>query len=254
MDYEIKKFRDTFEEMAKKFSVREKRSLLMKKMTEDDRYDFFVQNMGMVNAVPANDKVKFPPYHGKRSDGELVFTFEYPEDAVFLYNYAVQQLGLMPGEVTINVDPLNAAESSVHFAPHVCYSKPEVILGVTKAFKEFIYPESQEECDLLCNELKSLEEQGNPLHDKKGNFASKSAVKDGGSWSRKGKQQSVKGLTKKGGLMLKFAKACGRKARAQGKNVKCWEEEKISETINRDLSKFMEKEFDSKIIKNMWRL
>lgn len=186
------------------------------------------------------------PIQGKDSDGELVFEFEDRSDAVDLYSFFMETKLLEAGEVVLrNIE----GQHSVAFMPHVMVTKPEMIQAAFLFYEDQLdVSEKDEEAfesvisgltDLLteapvtktAGAPKRKREMGNPFHDKDtGKFSGvhNQANKKGGSWAYKKTKLKFtgKGKTKEGGLLGKYGSTkhpCGRAARADGKDVRCWD-------------------------------
>jgi len=186
------------------------------------------------------------PIQGKDSDGELVFIFEDKEDAYDMYDFVIESGLVVAGEVVYrDIEE----QYSVAFMPSVVVNKPEVIHAALLAYEEQLYTESEEDdeqfesfisgfTDLLLEAPtktsgapKRKAKMGNPFHNKHtGKFsgAGDHVISDGGSWAIKKTKLKLtgKGKTKEGGLLAKYGSTkhpCGRAARAQGKNIRCWD-------------------------------
>lgn len=190
------------------------------------------------------------PSQGKESDSELWFTFESAEDARVLYDFAVNDLGLVPGEVKLHE---SEHQHSVHFAPMVIVNKPEVIQGFLVAYEEFL--EDDDETveafeavatgvlydDLLDEAAKGVsvsgapnkQRKGNPYHGVDGKFTDRQTLAGSkkGSWSNSKARLKV-GKVKKnksGGTNVMFTATklpCGRAARKAGKDIRCYDGKK----------------------------
>lgn len=134
----IKKFDKSLEELSENLNDEEKKLI---GMCESDGIESrILNNMNWKSVNGDNvDVDTIPGAQGKRSDAEIIFQFA-PEDIVkakALYDFAVFDLGLMPGEVILNRGTYDSGGvSSVHFAPHVCAMKPFAMKGVMKAYDE----------------------------------------------------------------------------------------------------------------------
>lgn len=189
------------------------------------------------------------PIQGKDSDGELIFLFEDREDAVRMYEFFVESRILEPGEIMFRDIE---GQYSVAFMPHVIIQKPDVIQAAMLAYEDRLSLEDMVDEDVfedLVGEITALLEEprnttsgapkrqpgeGNPFHDKDGRFAGveKTVKQSGGSWAM-GKRKlkfTGKGKNKSGGLDAKYGSTshpCGRAAREQGKNTRCWDGQKL---------------------------
>lgn len=187
------------------------------------------------------DRKDLKPWQGKESDGELMFHFESALDAQDLYDFVIESGLLVAGEVRI---VLIEGQASVHFAPSVLVTNPDVIAMAMLAYQDQLQQESvddfvgiAEDVDALISEraasprgsAEPTAKRGarfNPFHGRDGKFTDREALADGGSWSE-GTSPGTKHLkaTKKG-KKLHFAATklpCGRMARAKGKNVRCFD-------------------------------
>lgn len=200
----------------------------------------------------STDRKDLRPWQGKESDSEIMFNFESLVDAQDLYDFVLETQLVVPGEVKLKVHGEGAgAQYSVHFASNVLVMKPEVIQAAMMAYQDQL----GEGCEAAWNtmfeavdaalterEERKPSERGsaeprstgrgkvkggtvdfNPFHDKAGIFTSREGLADGGSWSD-GKKVRLK-ATKKG-PKLHFAgtkRPCGREARGQGKDIRCWD-------------------------------
>lgn len=188
-------------------------------------------------------------YQGKDSDSEIVFFFEDREDAGVLYRFVIESRLLDPGEVVLRDIE---GQYSVAFMPSVVVGKPEVIQAAMMAYEEqmeFSEEEDEEAFEGLVSGLTDLlleapnktsgapkrkKGMGNPFHDKNtGKFAGvdRHVADGGGSWAIKKTKLKFtgKGKTKEGGTLGKYGSTkhpCGRAARSQGKDVRCWDGKK----------------------------
>lgn len=210
--------------------------------------------LGQARAV---DRKDLYPWQGKESDAELMFNFELPTDAQDLYDFIIESGLCLPGEVRLH---MSDHQSSVHFASSVLVQKPDVIQMAMIAYEDQLVADDDEAFESLAEAVDevlaeraiqkvpkagalakkgkkkpsprgSAEPKGtgrsvdfNPFHDKSGKFSGRDEIKSGGSWSD-GKKVRLKATTKKGGK-LHFAgtkRPCGREARGQGKDMRCWD-------------------------------
>lgn len=201
------------------------------------------------NVVSSYNRAFLPtplvPIQGKDSDAELVFFFEDKEDAVDMYTFFVETKLLEAGEIVIrDIEE----QYSVAYMPHVVVTKPEMIQAALLFYEEQldVAEEDEEAFESVIGGLTDLimeapnktagapkrkPEMGNPFHDK--NTGKFSGVDDhakskGGSWAYKKTKLKFtgKGKTKEGGLLGKYGSTkhpCGRAAREQGKDIRCWD-------------------------------
>lgn len=181
------------------------------------------------------------------SDGDIVFKFEDENDAVDMYSFFIESRLLDPGEIVLrNVEE----DHTVSFSSSVVVNKPEMIQAALLAYEDRLNADTEEDVaafESVIEEITtSLSEaagtrtsgapkrkkgMGNPFHDKDdGKFAGaeRHASEKGGSWAiGKRKLKFVgSGKNKDGGLLVKYGSTkhpCGRAARQQGANVRCWD-------------------------------
>lgn len=183
----------------------------------------------------------------QHSDGDIIFKFEDKEDAVDMYSFFIESRLLEPGEIVLsNVED----EHTVSFASSIVINKPEMIQAALLAYEDRLHADTEEEVKVFENVIteitnllseavgtrtsgapKRKKGMGNPFHDKDdGKFsgAENHASKGGGSWAI-GKRKlkfTGKGKNKDGGLLVKYGSTkhpCGRAAREQGLDVRCWD-------------------------------
>lgn len=197
------------------------------------------------------------PWTGNRSDGEIYFSFESEDEARALFDFMVgASTGVRlvePGLVNLYV---GQGQYTVHFLPSVMVYMPEVIEAAVMAYRGVVWGEglafeSLDEFMTVIDEAKKPESTrdikrkgiaygvpGNPYHSKDdGMFTSKDATKKGGSWSKGGVQRK---MTSKGNAEI-TVKPCGRKARGESKNWRCWDGAKLSFT-GQQMSKILKKQ------------
>ena len=220
------------------------------RVMQEDAATINVQHVRLSDARSVDRKDLFP-YQGKESDGEIMFNFESLVDAQDLYDFVLETQLLTPGEVKLKVHETGAhAQYSVHFAPHVLVTKPDVIQAAMIAYQDQLgggeeeaFEDLAQDVDMVLTERAEIvkSKRGsaepsstgrgqikagvdfNPFHGKDGVFTSREGLSDGGSWSD-GKKRRLK-ATKKG-AKLHFAgtkRPCGREARGKGKDIRCWD-------------------------------
>jgi len=206
-------------------------------------------DMGSQTLTPLarmQDKKTLYPWAGKESDSELAFNFEDIMDAQSLYDFVLNTGLVEAGEVRMHV---SGHQTSVHFAPHVMVIKPEVIQAALMAYEEFMEEDDDnyEAYEAIADEIEGyLEERtkvsgapkgrgkGNPFHDKNtGKFSGADSIsgKKGGSFVKGKTKLKYAGdkKSKSGDKVVNFAstkRPCGRKARRDGKDVRCWDGKK----------------------------
>jgi hypothetical protein len=138
--------------------------------------------------------------------------------------------------------------------------KPELIQAALLAYEDRLYVETEDELKAFEDVIEGLTDlleasgtrtsgapkrkkgMGNPFHDRDdGKFsgAESHASKGGGSWAI-GKRKlkfTGKGKNKDGGLLVKYGSTkhpCGRAARKQNKDVRCWDGTEIESVENND--------------------
>jgi hypothetical protein len=214
---------------------------VVKRLVEDD----------MANTIMSSpltkmiDQRTLYPHQGKESDGESVFIFEDLVDARRLYDFVIDMRLLEPGEVKLHI---SEHQFSVHFQPHVMILKPSIFQAILEAYDDFVYDseENHEAVEALAKEVGNIliertkvsgapkkRKKGNPFHDKDGQFSGPDDVSGskGGSFvSGKTKLKYSGDKKSKGGdKVVHFAstkRPCGRKARRDGRDIRCWDGKK----------------------------
>jgi len=217
---------------------------------ERERLDIMVENGVDTDAIRSYNRPGAPHplsnIQGKDSDGEIVFFFEDGQDAEDMFSFFVDSKLLEAGEIMIRHIE---GQSSVAFMPNVVIQKPEMIQAALIAYEDQMYFEDEKDEEafesLIVNMTdvlteapnkssgapKRRPEMGNPFHNKKtGEFSgiADHAGSKGGSWAYKKTKLKFtgKGKTKEGGLLGKYGSTkhpCGRAARENGKDVRCWD-------------------------------
>lgn len=212
-------------------------------LTESSAGMFGSQELVPIQSLRSGDAKTLKPYQGKESDAEIMFNFEDWEDAQVLYDFIIESGLLVPGEVVLRHEE---GQNGVHFAPHVLVMKPDVIHAAMLAYQDVVLEDSAEvfnditegvglvltERTLTSGAPKRKAGMGNPFHDKDdGKFTgAKSSIdgKGGGSWAIGKTKLKYTGAkkSKKGDLVVNFGSTkhpCGRAARKNGKDVRCWD-------------------------------
>jgi hypothetical protein len=207
--------------------------------------------------IESSKKEEVPSLVSDNDNDELVFVFEDEEDAVDMYSFFVESKFLDVGEIVLrNVNE----EHTVSFNSNVITMKPELIQAALLAYEDRLYVETEDELKAFEDVIEGLTDlleasgtrtsgapkrkkgMGNPFHDRDdGKFsgAESHASKGGGSWAI-GKRKlkfTGKGKNKDGGLLVKYGSTkhpCGRAARKQNKDVRCWDGTEIESVENND--------------------
>lgn len=211
------------------------------------------QALGVIRPPVSFQKQPSPgDNRGKRSDSESIFLFDDDQVALDALDYALS-LGLPEGMVTFDEDFDMKYKKDVYvirFSPAVKMTNPN-------AYKEFVlsmaevFADDEEDAIWFQEEIESIEEANyatarqrdfwNIYHGKDGKFSKLDLIKskDGGQGSASkpnsinkktnmGRQAQVN-TKKKPPFTWLQDKVCGRKARAQGKVIRCWDMKQGSE-------------------------
>ncbi len=248
MYHDIKKLKEMHEDVLEILSEDDKAKLGYRKLDESavvdqihqiDESDIAISG-NLVPLMRMQDRKDIKPAQGKESDAEIYFTFEDLSDAQELYDFVLDTGMLEAGEVRLTME---SGQNSVHFAPHVIWTKPDVFQAVLMAYDEYVTEDSDEAVDNLTEAVMvALDEKykvsgapkkrkkGNPFHDKEGKLSGPKEIDkaDGGSFSSgKTKLKFTKAKkAKSGDMVANFAstkRPCGRTAREKGKDIRCWD-------------------------------
>lgn len=192
-------------------------------------------NMPHMAATAGVVSQPIPGVQGKVSDEELILFFEGADDARFLYNFLLDEGMVEKGEIQLTI---TSSQSSVHFQPSVLIGKPEVIRDVLYALRDHVDEDTMEDYAEAAAELVEF----TIYHNKMGEFDSAKRVgrMKAGSIVKPGqttKKKKVSGY--KGGKVLSgFTKSpCGRTARDQGQNVRCWDGANMAKAASKGAQK-----------------
>jgi len=196
-------------------------------------------------------------------DNELVFSFAVESDANAVVDFMLEHYLLSENEFDKRVI---GGRSALVFSEDVLASKPQVVQAVMEAFQdklEIKTPEQIEKYNELFDDVNTLIEgnsvmgiskkdgfTGNPYHDKDGRLSGSmdATFTNGGSashgkvkWKYTGKKRK-----KDGGMLIRYGSTkqpCGRAAREQGLNIRCWDGKKLGgKTVGRAQGKKVRKE------------
>jgi hypothetical protein len=126
-----------------------------------------VGSVGSINLAPLQrmqDRKDAKPYQGKESDAELIFNFESIMDAQRLYDFFVNTALLEPGEIRLEAI---SGQFSVHFAPHVCVVKPDLIQAAMVAYYERLGEGDEETYEDLADAIMGVLGEGVELGEAK---------------------------------------------------------------------------------------
>lgn len=181
---------------------------------------------------------------GEESVSGFELMFEDYRDAVGIYEFLTENEIMLEGEVMLT-------RNSVIFSDSVLEDKPEVLEGILYHLRDSVTEDSIEDYEDSVYDIQEAKKGGlrvvgagrekiigNPYRNSMGEFASTSELskKKKGSWTNSGKKKKLGGVKKRkdGGKSLSFKKTadpCGREARRQGKNIRCWDGATIREAL-----------------------
>ena len=173
---------------------------------------------------------------GGRSDSEDVFFFDDINVASEAFG-AAKDMGLVGGEVTLDLgvnEKFGVGKYAIRMAPHVRATKPDIFFRIAEIVMDFAEFGTEVYEELISDSYGDLHEI-NPFHaaprkgaggvpGRGGQFVSKSQLARAGkgSYSVPGKKKKKVKASKKGIKLLFTKNPCGRAARDDSRDVRCF--------------------------------